>query len=105
PDAPGETLFDELIHEVPEADLAWHVRAWGQWVLDRARRDLAKYYPTYADFEPLKKDIKAYEKQPMRLVPLRDDGVADINALNGEFTPEEKGEADLAWIAYIVAEK
>ncbi|MCH8073755.1 MAG: class I SAM-dependent methyltransferase [Proteobacteria bacterium] len=24
---------------------------------------------------------------------------------NGEFTPEEKGEADLAWIAYIVAEK
>jgi SAM-dependent methyltransferase len=24
---------------------------------------------------------------------------------NGEFTPEQKGEADLAWIAYIVAEK
>ena len=24
---------------------------------------------------------------------------------NGEFTPEERGEADLAWIAYIVAEK
>ena len=24
---------------------------------------------------------------------------------NGEFTPESKGEADLAWIAYIVAEK
>jgi SAM-dependent methyltransferase len=24
---------------------------------------------------------------------------------NGEFTPEEKGDADLAWIAYIVAEK
>jgi hypothetical protein len=24
---------------------------------------------------------------------------------NGEFTPEEKGEADLAWIAFIVAEK
>ena len=24
---------------------------------------------------------------------------------NGEFTPEESGEADLAWIAYIVAEK
>ena len=24
---------------------------------------------------------------------------------NGEFTPEKKGEADLAWIAYIVAEK
>jgi hypothetical protein len=24
---------------------------------------------------------------------------------NGEFTPNDKGEADLAWIAYIVAEK
>ena len=24
---------------------------------------------------------------------------------NGEFTPSETGEADLAWIAYIVAEK
>jgi hypothetical protein len=24
---------------------------------------------------------------------------------NGEFTPDENGEADLAWIAYIVAEK
>ena len=24
---------------------------------------------------------------------------------NGEFTPEAKGEADPAWIAYIVAEK
>ena len=24
---------------------------------------------------------------------------------NGEFTPDDKGEADLAWIAYIVAEK
>jgi len=37
---------------VPEADLAWHVRAWGQWVLERARRELAKFYPTYADFLP-----------------------------------------------------
>ena len=24
---------------------------------------------------------------------------------NGEFLPNEKGEADLAWLAYIVAEK
>jgi adenine-specific DNA methylase len=31
---------------LPEADLAWHVRAWGAWVLERARRDLAPYYPT-----------------------------------------------------------
>jgi len=29
-----------------EADLAWHVRAWGKWVLDRAREDLEPYYPS-----------------------------------------------------------
>ncbi|MBM4396666.1 MAG: DUF1156 domain-containing protein [Deltaproteobacteria bacterium] len=28
-----------------EADLAWHVRAWGRWVLARARQDLARFYP------------------------------------------------------------
>jgi len=73
--------------EAPEADLAWHVRAWGKWVLDRARRDLAKFYPTYADFEPLKPG-KRYEKQPRRLVPLKDDGTPDIDALNAEFSEE-----------------
>jgi putative DNA methylase len=70
------------------ADLAWHVRAWGQWVLDRARRELAQYYPTYADFEPLIKDKVAYEHQPMRLVPLTAEGTADIDSLNAEFTQE-----------------
>lgn len=30
----------------PEADLAWHVRAWGRWVLERAKADLGYYYPT-----------------------------------------------------------
>jgi adenine-specific DNA methylase len=30
----------------PEADLAWHVRAWGRWVLEHAKADLAPYYPT-----------------------------------------------------------
>jgi len=32
--------------EVPEADLTWHVRAWGHWVLERARHDLERFYPT-----------------------------------------------------------
>ena len=30
---------------LPDADLAWHVRAWGRWVLERARQDLASRYP------------------------------------------------------------
>lgn len=28
-----------------EADLAWHVRAWGWWVLQKARADLEQFYP------------------------------------------------------------
>jgi len=31
--------------DLPDADLAWHVRAWGRWVLERARADLASRYP------------------------------------------------------------
>jgi adenine-specific DNA methylase len=29
----------------PMADLAWHVRAWGHWVLERAKAELVPYYP------------------------------------------------------------
>ena len=68
-----------------EADLAWHVRAWGKWVLIHARKDLAKYYPTYADFEPLKDFGKKYEKREMKLVPLKDNGTPDIDSLDVEF--------------------
>jgi adenine-specific DNA methylase len=37
--------------KLPDADLAWHVRAWGRWVLERARADLAARYPVI-DGEP-----------------------------------------------------
>ncbi len=71
------------------ADLAWHVRAWGRWVLDQARQELAQYYPTYAEFEPLdKKWLKPYENQPMQLLQLKEDGTADLEALNAEFSEE-----------------
>ncbi len=36
---------------LPDADLSWHVRAWGRWVLERARADLAARYPII-DGEP-----------------------------------------------------
>ncbi len=35
--------------EAPEAHLAWHVRACGHWVLQRARADLERFYPTVDD--------------------------------------------------------
>jgi adenine-specific DNA methylase len=86
-------MFPMMVKEdsgrAPKADLAWHVRAWGQWVLERARRDLARFYPTYADFEPLDtRNAKPYEKRPLTMVPLKDDGNPDIDVLNKAFSPE-----------------
>jgi len=90
----------------PKADLAWHVRAWGRWVLGCARRELAKYYPTYADFEhpPLTSKDKQngivqnpFEKRPMQLVPLKDDGTQDVDAFNVEFSKEYKKKP--RWVA------
>jgi adenine-specific DNA methylase len=92
-----------------EADLAWHVRAWGRWVLAGARKELACFYPTYADFQPLDKKDDTETRgvgddtetrrhgdtetgtsprhrvaESPRLVPLKEDGTADIDALNEE---------------------
>ena len=82
----GEGQLDALPLDGPvtEADLAWHVRAWGRWVLARARRELAAYYPTYADFQPLAPDID-FEAQPMRLLDTDEDGVPMLDQLNAEF--------------------
>jgi len=75
-----------------EADLAWHVRAWGKWVLGKAREELATYYPTYADFQPLT-GTTAWNESAERinyvgerkLVPLKRDGTLDVETLNAEF--------------------
>ena len=67
-----------------KADLAWHVRAWGRWVLARARKELASYYPTYAEFEPLEPGRK-FEPHPIRLLEIDDDGIPQLNPLNVEF--------------------
>ena len=81
----GRQLSDLSEYDsLAEADLAWHVRAWGRWVLARARRELASYYPTYAEFQPLTPSGDA-EQRPMRLLELDDDGVAQIELLNSEF--------------------
>ena len=67
-----------------EADLAWHVRAWGRWVLARARKELASYYPTYAEFQPLAPTGEE-EQRPLRLLDLDENGVARLDPLNAEF--------------------
>ena len=86
---------------IPNADLAWHVRAWGRWVLNKARKELASFYPTYADFESIDlKNPKPYEKLPMRLVPLKDGGTLDIDALNADFSEKYlKDKGNPRWVA------
>ena len=81
-----EGQLDALPQDGPvtEADLAWHVRAWGRWVLARARRELTTSYPTYADFQPLVPDVD-FEAQPMRLLHTDEDGLPLLDPLNAAF--------------------
>ena len=78
--------MDALPQEDPlvEADLAWHVRAWGRWVLARARRKLAASYPTYAEFIAPSPDWDG-ERLPLQLLEVDDDGVAQLDPVNAEF--------------------
>ncbi|MPZ45704.1 MAG: DUF1156 domain-containing protein [Betaproteobacteria bacterium] len=72
-----------------EADLAWHVRAWGHWVLRQARRELAPYYPTYAEFCTIKPyarvPLARADEDQLKLVPTNDDGEPQIDLLNAGF--------------------
>ena len=82
----GETQLNALAHDDAtfEADLAWHVRAWGRWIFARARKELASYYPTYAEFEPLVSG-ENYQPRPMRLLELEDGVDPHVDSLNEEF--------------------
>ena len=97
----GELQLDALGHDDPtvEADLAWQVRAWGRWVLARARKELAPYYPTYAEFEPLAPG-EDREKRPMRLLEIDGEGVPELDPLNAEFDAAYlKDPCNPRWIA------
>ena len=82
----GEIQLDLIQHDDPilEADLAWHVRAWGRWVLAKARKELSSYYPTYAEFEPLEPD-EEFEPRPRQLLEVDEEGIPQIDPLNAEF--------------------
>ena len=82
-----------------EADLAWHVRAWGRWVLARARRELASYYPTYAEFHPLT-PTGDDDERPLWLLEVDDNGVAQLEPLNAEFNASYlKDPRNPRWVA------
>ena len=83
----GETAEPKLLdaRPVPEADLAWQVRAWGRRVLAAARQRLARRYPTYAAFQALKPGGRPFEPQPLTLLAPDADGNADACPLNAAF--------------------
>ena len=82
----GEIQLDLVQYDDPilEADLAWHVRAWGRWVLARARKELSSHYPTYAEFEPLEPN-EEFEPCPRQLLDVDEEGVPQVDPLNAEF--------------------
>jgi putative DNA methylase len=59
----------------PDVGLGWHVRAWGWWILQRAKQDLAKFYPTYAE---CRREDGGVERV---LCPLKLNGNVDHEAL------------------------
>ena len=98
----GETQLSYLSQEDPvfEADLAWQVRAWGRWMLARARKQLAAYYPTYAEFVPLAPDGKEAGSPPIRLLEVDAEGVAQLDPHNVGFDADYlKDPRNPRWIA------
>ena len=91
--AARQTSFDV---DLPErnADFPWHLRAWGRRVLAGARRELASYYPIYAEFEPLKRKgrrgksvlaPKRFKPRPPKLLAPDEQGQVSVDHLNAEY--------------------
>ncbi len=94
------------------ASFPWHLRAWGRRVLAEARRELAKRYPAYAEFEPVrrkgrrKRDAEArfperrFRPRSPELLEPDDEGNVSVAALNAEFDSVHlENEANPRWVA------
>jgi putative DNA methylase len=69
-------------HPWERAGLGWHVRAWGNWVLGEARRELAERYPSYAEWQTMD-GTAPEETKPLSLMPTdadANDAVATMNS-------------------------
>lgn len=95
-----------------QASFPWHLRAWGRRVLGEARRDLAKRYPTYADFEPVRRKGRGrrdaeirfpeqrFRPRPPRLLEPDAEGNVSVAELNAEFGAAWlENEANPRWVA------
>ena len=79
-------LIDDPNRPWLRADLGWHIRAWGNWVLARARQNLAARYPTYAEWiVPAGEPIGSGE--PRLLMPDAN-GVVSTTASNAKLTEQ-----------------
>ena len=98
-----------LVKATVKADLAWHLRAWSRLVLARARKRLANRYPTYAEFEPVRRKGRArsqsppeqrYRRRKRQLLVPNDKGEVSTLSLNEEFDSLYlENEANPRWIA------
>jgi adenine-specific DNA methylase len=99
--------FDLLDHPdfdpgLLEADLAWHVRAWGRWVLKEARKELARFYPTYAEYCTLKpyRRVPLDSDEALKRVPTNEVGEPQVELLNAGFESDYlENPANPRWIA------
>ena len=101
---------DSLLEKVPiKTDLAWHLRAWSRNVLARVRKHLVNRYPTYAEFEPMRRKgrsrsqappEKRYRPRERHLLVPNEDGLVSTTSLNEEFDSLYlENEANPRWIA------
>ncbi len=87
----GEEVPLDLVRDddlLLAADLAWHVRAWGRWVLAKARAELASFYPTYAEWSVPSGENGELPGEPLerlRLLESDAEGKTDAGSLNAGF--------------------
>ena len=83
----GEVQLDLISVDDPllDADFAWHMRAWGRWVLSRARNELAFHYPTYGEFMPLTAGSDREARPTQVLIEVDENGSPQVDALNAGF--------------------
>ncbi len=75
---------DNLSSDALNANFAWHLRAWARRVLKKARKELARFYPLYAEYctlEPYR--VATHPKgESFKLIPLDDEGEPRLDLLN-----------------------
>ena len=91
------------------AGIAWHLRAWGRRVIAAARRELTGRYPTYAEFEPVRRRRRRrtatvasvrFRPRPPRMLEPDEDGRVSAGPLNEEFDSLYlENEGNPRWIA------